>query len=61
MDVDVVLSAHHGKFKTTEVSKEVDLDFDLGHLMATDLNNIDIKSFRLTNLNNILILYYTCI
>ena len=46
MDVDAVLTAHQSKFKTTDVSKEVDLVFDLGHLMATDLNNIDTKSFK---------------
>lgn len=46
MDVDAILSAHQSKYKPTDVSKEIELQFDLGNLVVTDLNNIDTESLR---------------
>lgn len=41
MEAEAILAAKQGQFKDTEVSKEVELQFDLGNLLATDLNNLD--------------------
>lgn len=52
MEVDVasVLSAAEKntreKFKSTEVIKNIDPDLDIGNLLATDLQPIDIREFR---------------
>ncbi|XP_003382917.1 PREDICTED: ribosome biogenesis regulatory protein homolog [Amphimedon queenslandica] len=46
MDVEAILSAHQSKFKSTEVNKEVELQFDLGRLLATDLNEIEAQSLK---------------
>lgn len=46
MDVDEILSAHHEKYKSTDVHKEVQLTFDLGNLLASDLNHIDTTRLR---------------
>lgn len=46
MDVEGILAAHHSKYKTTEVTKEVPLQFDLGNLLADDFNSIDTQSLR---------------
>ena len=41
MEVDSILSARKAQYKTTDVSKEVELQYDLGNLLATDLNPLD--------------------
>ena len=46
MDVDAVLAGRQGQFRTTEVEKEVELQFDLGNLLATDLNAVDTDALR---------------
>ena len=52
MEVDVasVLSAAekdaNEKFKSTEVIKDVDPEFDVGNLLATDLQPIDVRQLR---------------
>lgn len=46
MDVDAVLAARQGQYGTTEVEKEVGLQFDLGNLLATDLNAVDTDALR---------------
>lgn len=46
MAVEAILSAHQSKFKSTEVEKEVELQFDLGRLLATDLNELDVQSLK---------------
>ena len=48
--MDSILSARKAQFKTTEVSKEVELQYDLGNLLVTDLNP----------LNEALLRYVTC-
>lgn len=35
------------KFKTTEVEKHLDLEIDLGSLVAFDINQLDLKELRL--------------
>ena len=56
MAVEAILSAHQSKFKSTEVEKEVELQFDLGRLLATDLNELDIQSLKYLFL--LLLLFY---
>jgi len=52
MEIDVasVLSAAEKnakeKFKSTEVRKDIDPDLDIGNLLSTDLQPIDIREFR---------------
>lgn len=50
IDVALVLSAAEKntreKFKSTEVMKDIDPDVDIGNLLATDLQPIDIREFR---------------
>ena len=46
MDVDTVLAERQGRYKTTEVHKEVELQLDVGNLLASDLNTIDIDALR---------------
>jgi regulator of ribosome biosynthesis len=43
MDVEEILQS---KFKSIEVSKETQLQYDMGHLMALDFNDIDATSFK---------------
>ena len=51
MDVDAVLSSKRSLLKSTDVSKEVELQFDLGNLLATDLNVIDTTELRYQSFN----------
>lgn len=50
IDVASVLSAAEKntreKFKSTEVIKDIDPNLDIGNLLATDLQPIDIREFR---------------
>ena len=46
VDVDALLAESKSKHKSTEVKKDVELQFDLGNLLATDLNIIDTAAFR---------------
>lgn len=50
IDVALVLSTAEKntreKFKSTEVIKDIDPDLDIGNLLATDLQPIDIREFR---------------
>jgi hypothetical protein len=46
MDVEEILQS---KFKSIEVSKETQLQYDMGHLMALDFNDIDATSFKYTH------------
>ena len=50
IDVESVLSAAEKdakeKFKSIEVIKDVDPDLDIGNLLASDLQPIDIREFR---------------
>jgi len=46
MEVDSILKAHKSEFKETDVSKEVELQYDLGNLLATDLNPLNEKELR---------------
>ncbi len=46
MDVQAILDSKQAKYKTTDVSKEVELQYDLGNLLATDFNTLDSASLR---------------
>lgn len=46
MDVQAILESRQARYKTTAVSKEVELQYDLGNLLATDLNPLDTDSLR---------------
>lgn len=41
VDLEAVLAAKKAQYKSTEVQKDVDLQYDLGNLLATDLNPLD--------------------
>ena len=41
-----MLAGHQSKHKTIEVQKEVELQLDIGNLLASDLNNIDTDAIR---------------
>jgi hypothetical protein len=41
MDVDEILESRKAQYKTVQVTKEVELQYDLGNLLATDLNPLD--------------------
>ena len=40
------VAAKESKFKTTEVKKDLELEFDEGNLLAIDQNPIDVKEIR---------------
>ena len=42
MDVEAIL----GQYKSTSVPKDVELQYDLGNLLASDLNSLDTESLR---------------
>ena len=44
--MDKILSASKLELRSTDVSKEVELQFDLGNLLATDLNSLDTEALR---------------
>ena len=46
MDVEAILATSRPQHKNTEVNKEVELQFDLRNLLATDLNSIDTGALR---------------
>ena len=46
MDIDAVLAEQQSRYRTTDVSKDVELQIDLGNLLASDLNNIDMDAMR---------------
>ena len=46
MDVDAVLADQQSRYKTVEVRKEVELQLDLGNLLASDLNDIDTDALK---------------
>ena len=46
MDVDAILATSAAQHKSTEVNKEVELQFDLRNLLATDLNSLDTEALR---------------
>ncbi len=46
MDVQEILDSRKAKYKNTDVTKEVELQYDLGNLFATDLNPLDASALR---------------
>lgn len=46
MDVDEILAASKSQRKSTDVDKDVELQFDLGNLLATDLNSLDTEALK---------------
>lgn len=50
VDVESLLSAAEKdateKFKSTEVQKEIDPELDIGNLLATDLQPVDVRELR---------------
>ena len=46
MDVEAILAASTAQHKSTEVNKDVELQFDLRNLLATDLNSLDTETLR---------------
>lgn len=46
VDVDEILAASKSQRKSTDVDKDVELQFDLGNLLATDLNSLDTEALK---------------
>lgn len=48
MDVDLqaVLKAKKAQYKSIEVHKDVELQYDVGNLLATDLNPLDHQAMK---------------
>lgn len=46
MDLEAVLAARKAQYKSTEVQKDVDLQYDLGNVLATDLNPLDGQAMK---------------
>ena len=46
MEVDSILEIHKAEYKPTDVAKEVELQYDLGNLLVTDLNPLDEKELK---------------
>lgn len=44
--MEVVLSSARVESQSTEVKKDVELQYDLGNLLASDLNTLDSQSLR---------------
>ena len=46
VDVDAVLKDAKERYKTVEVRKDIDLQLDVGNLLASDVQPIELKEFR---------------
>ena len=46
VDLEAVLEAKKAQYKTIEVSKEVELQYDIGNLLATDLNPLNVQALK---------------
>ena len=44
--MEAILATSAAQHKSTEVTKEVELQFDLRNLLATDLNSLDPEALR---------------
>ena len=46
VDLEAVLEAKKAQYKSVEVRKDVELQFDAGNLLATDLNPLDQQAMK---------------
>ena len=46
VDVDSVLRNAKERYKTVEVHKDIEPQFDVGNLLATDMQPIELKDIR---------------
>jgi len=46
MEAEAILAAKAAEFKSTTVEKDVELQYDLGNLLAVDLNSLDTGEIR---------------
>ena len=46
VDLEAVLEAKRAQYKSIEVHKEVELQYDLGNLLASDLNPLDTQAMK---------------
>ena len=46
VDLEAVLASKKVQTKTTGVAKDVELHYDLGNMLATDLNALDTQALR---------------
>ena len=46
LDVDAILATKQGQYKTTEVRKEIDVETDIGNLLATDNNVLEVHRLK---------------
>ena len=47
VDVDAILSAKQDQYKPIEVNKDVEIELDIGNLLATDTNVIQCEELKL--------------
>ena len=45
-ELQAVLEAKKAQYKSIEVTKEVELQYDLGNILATDLNPLDAHGMK---------------
>ena len=54
VDVEAILSTKQSQYKSVEVSKDVDVEVDIGNLLATDTNVLKSDELKLVTSNIIL-------
>lgn len=50
VDVDAILSTKRSQYKSIEVNKDVDVELDIGNLLATDTNVLQSDELKLVML-----------
>ena len=51
VDVEAILSTKQSQYKSIEVSKDVDVEVDIGNLLATDTNVLKSDELKLVTSN----------
>ena len=46
VDLEAILAAKTAQYKSTDVQKDVELQYDLGNILATDLNPLDAQALK---------------
>jgi len=61
VDVDAILSAKQSQYKPIEVHKDIDIEVDIGNLLATDTNVLQSDELKLVIYSNGQIKHVWCI
>jgi len=57
LDVDTILAAKQSQYKTIEVHKEIDVETDIGNLLASDNNVLEADKLKLVRTA----MFYFCV